>query len=253
MSSVRVDLGPRSYEVRVVSGEGPGAFGAFARVALEATWAGRSCRSALIVTDEHLADLACSTDRGAWSGRDRHRAWRSCRRARRPSRSTRPRALYDQLVALKADRHTLRRRPRRRRDRRPRRLRRRDLRPGPPPAHGPDDASWPRSTARSAARSASTTRGPRTSSARSTSRSASGSTPRRLGTLPARELRCGLAEVVKYGVILDAAFFAELEDDAEAILARDPASLRRIVARSCELKAESSRRTSARRPACGPS
>ena len=33
-----------------------------------------------------------------------------------------------------------------------------------------------------------------------------------LNSLPARELRCGLAEVVKYGVILDADFFSELED-----------------------------------------
>jgi 3-dehydroquinate synthase len=58
-----------------------------------------------------------------------------------------------------------------------------------------------------------------------------------LATLPDRELRCGLAEVVKYGVILDAEFFAALESDADAILARNPASIRRIVTRSCELKA----------------
>jgi 3-dehydroquinate synthase len=59
-----------------------------------------------------------------------------------------------------------------------------------------------------------------------------------LATLPDRELRCGLAEVVKYGVILDAAFFEELETDAGAILARDPERLRRIIARSCALKAD---------------
>jgi 3-dehydroquinate synthase len=59
-----------------------------------------------------------------------------------------------------------------------------------------------------------------------------------LNDLPDRELRCGLAEVVKYGVILDAPFFEELESDADAILARRPANLRRIVARSCELKAD---------------
>ena len=61
---------------------------------------------------------------------------------------------------------------------------------------------------------------------------------RTLDELPDRELRCGLAEVVKYGVILDATFFSELEADADAILARKPDRLRRIVARSCELKAE---------------
>ncbi len=59
-----------------------------------------------------------------------------------------------------------------------------------------------------------------------------------LETLPPRELRCGLAEVVKYGVILDEEFFGFVEANAEAILALDPAAIRRIVARSCELKAD---------------
>src|SRR5207244_12510481 len=59
-----------------------------------------------------------------------------------------------------------------------------------------------------------------------------------LGTLPDRELRCGLAEVVKYGVILDSEFFAELEREAEAILGRHEDALRRIVGRSCRLKAD---------------
>jgi 3-dehydroquinate synthase len=44
--------------------------------------------------------------------------------------------------------------------------------------------------------------------------------------------------VIKYGVILDAAFFASLETEAGAILALEPAALRRIVARSCALKAD---------------
>ena len=61
---------------------------------------------------------------------------------------------------------------------------------------------------------------------------------RTLDTLPPRELRCGLAEVVKYGVILDSEFFAFVEAHAEAILELDPPSIRRIVARSCELKAD---------------
>jgi 3-dehydroquinate synthase len=58
-----------------------------------------------------------------------------------------------------------------------------------------------------------------------------------LGTLPDREFRSGLAEVVKYGVILDEAFFSWLEVNAEAILKRDPQALAHVVARSCELKA----------------
>lgn len=58
-----------------------------------------------------------------------------------------------------------------------------------------------------------------------------------LCTLPDREYRSGLAEVVKYGVILDAELFAYLEQHAAAILARDAECIRHIVARSCRLKA----------------
>lgn len=58
-----------------------------------------------------------------------------------------------------------------------------------------------------------------------------------LNTLPDREYRSGLAEVVKYGVILDAELFAYLEQHAAAIRARDGECIRHIVARSCRLKA----------------
>lgn len=59
-----------------------------------------------------------------------------------------------------------------------------------------------------------------------------------LATLPDREYRAGLAEVVKYGVILDADFFAYLEQHTDGLNARDPAVLRHVIARSCELKAD---------------
>jgi 3-dehydroquinate synthase len=59
-----------------------------------------------------------------------------------------------------------------------------------------------------------------------------------LDTLPVREYRAGLAEVVKYGVILDAAFFEYLEANVAGLNAREPEVLREIVARSCELKAQ---------------
>lgn len=59
-----------------------------------------------------------------------------------------------------------------------------------------------------------------------------------LNTLPDREYRSGLAEVVKYGVILDAEFFSWLEANTEAVLRREPAAVRHIVARSCRLKAD---------------
>jgi len=59
-----------------------------------------------------------------------------------------------------------------------------------------------------------------------------------LKTLPDREYRAGLAEVVKYGVIMDAEFFAFLESNVEAINTRQPTVLKQIIARSCQLKAE---------------
>jgi len=58
-----------------------------------------------------------------------------------------------------------------------------------------------------------------------------------LDTLPTREYLSGLAEVVKYGVILDAEFFAYLEGNVAGCVSRDPETVRMIVARSCELKA----------------
>jgi 3-dehydroquinate synthase len=59
-----------------------------------------------------------------------------------------------------------------------------------------------------------------------------------LTTLPEREYRAGLAEVVKYGVILDAEFFAYLEQHIPQLNSRAPDVLEHIVARSCQLKAD---------------
>jgi 3-dehydroquinate synthase len=59
-----------------------------------------------------------------------------------------------------------------------------------------------------------------------------------LGTLPPRELSAGLAEVIKYGLILDAAFFDWLESNIDRLVARDPEALIHAVQRSCEIKAE---------------
>ena len=59
-----------------------------------------------------------------------------------------------------------------------------------------------------------------------------------LDTLPKREYISGLGEVVKYGVILDAEFFAGLEANAAKLVARDPQTLMHAIARSCRLKAD---------------
>jgi 3-dehydroquinate synthase len=59
-----------------------------------------------------------------------------------------------------------------------------------------------------------------------------------LATLPAREYLSGLGEVVKYGVILDADFFAYLEAHVDALQRRDPDVLQQVIARCCRLKAD---------------
>lgn len=59
-----------------------------------------------------------------------------------------------------------------------------------------------------------------------------------LSTLGDRDYRAGLAEVVKYGVIQDEQFFAQLEEHVAAINQREPQRLEEIVARCCRLKAD---------------
>ena len=61
--------------------------------------------------------------------------------------------------------------------------------------------------------------------------------PTALTTLPEREFRSGLAEVVKHGIVLDADYFADLEKNRVALVAREIETLTRVVAGSCRLKA----------------
>jgi 3-dehydroquinate synthase len=58
-----------------------------------------------------------------------------------------------------------------------------------------------------------------------------------LSTLPGRELRAGLAEVIKYGLICDAELFGWLEAHLEALLAKEPHALAHVILRSCQIKA----------------
>lgn len=58
-----------------------------------------------------------------------------------------------------------------------------------------------------------------------------------LSSLPDRELLAGIAEVIKHGAALDAAFFGWLEQNMELLLARDRGALTHAIRRSCELKA----------------
>jgi 3-dehydroquinate synthase len=62
--------------------------------------------------------------------------------------------------------------------------------------------------------------------------------PALLSTLPRREFRAGLYEVLKYGMTLSRSLFDRVSHETKAIFNRDPDTLVRIVAESCELKAQ---------------
>lgn len=59
-----------------------------------------------------------------------------------------------------------------------------------------------------------------------------------LAGLPDREMRAGYAEIVKYGLLGDLAFFEWLEKNGAKVLARDPDALAYAIKRSCEMKAD---------------
>ena len=234
-TDVLVDLGPRSYEVRVVSGRAE-ALGAFARSALDASWAGRSCRRALLVTDENLAHLV-EPIRESLGSVAIDVATAVLPAGEGTKCLEQAAALFDRLVGMKADRHTC------------------------VVALGDgvigDLAGF---VAATYARGVPLLMVPTTLLAQVDS-SVGGKVgvnhpgakniigafhqpvgvwidTQTLATLPIRELRCGMAEVIKYGMILDAAFLDFLERHAEAILGREPDPLRHVVARSCRLKAD---------------
>jgi 3-dehydroquinate synthase len=60
---------------------------------------------------------------------------------------------------------------------------------------------------------------------------------RTLETLPVREYRAGLAEIIKYGIIHDVELFKRLEQVMPKLLQRDPDTLSSVVARCCQIKA----------------
>lgn len=59
-----------------------------------------------------------------------------------------------------------------------------------------------------------------------------------LNTLPQRQLSAGLAEVIKYGIILDSQFFTWLEKNMDQLLALEPQAMTYCIYRCCELKAQ---------------
>ena len=234
---VTVDLGPRSYPIRVVDGD-PAGFGPFARAALDASWSGRGCRQGLIVTDENLAPWAPRLV-GALKRVGIAADVAVIPPGEASKRLDRAAGLYDPLIAMKADRHAC-----------------------IVALGGGVVGDLAGFVAATYARGLPLLMVP-TSLLAQVDSSVGGKVgvnhPRAkniigafhqpagvwidtesLATLPPRELRCGLAEVVKYGVILDAGFFAFLEENGPGHRGTlepggDPA---RSSCRSCELKAE---------------
>lgn len=229
MQSVRVNLGPRSYDIAIATGD-VGGLAAFARTALPKS------RLALVVADTNTAALGTAID--AALGSVGFRTSLAVVPAGEQSKSPRELAsLYDALYDLAADRRT------------------------PVVAVGGgvvgDLAGYAAATYN---RGLPLLMVPTTLLAMVDS-SVGGKTginhpggknligafhqpagvwidTTHLSTLPEREFRSGLAEVVKYGMILDAAFVGFLESNARSILERDPGVLVQIIARSCRLKAD---------------
>jgi 3-dehydroquinate synthase len=235
-SRVHVELGPRPYEIRVVTGRSHD-FAPFVRAALDRTWSGTSCRTALIVTDSHLADLAIPSP---YQAALTALGIEAATVVMPPGESTKSldqaSRLYDELVSGHADRHTL-----------------------IVALGGGVIGDLAGFVAATFARGLPLIMVPTTLLAQVDSsvggkvginhpaaKNSIGAFHQPAGvwidtetlrTLPARELRAGLAEVVKYGVILDSEFFAGLERDVDLILAQDGQALRRIIVESCRKKA----------------
>ncbi len=231
-----VELGARSYEIEVVSGR-VSSFGRFVRRALERSWTASSCRRAVIVTDAHIADRSIPA------------AYESALQAAGiaaetviipPGESSKSLSqaerLFDELAARAADRHTLL-----------------------VALGGGVVGDLAGFVAATFARGLPLIMVPTTLLAQVDS-SVGGKVginhPRAknligafyqplgvwidtetLATLPDREFRSGLAEVVKYGVIASEPFLSFLEQNAGRILAREPETLERIILESCRIKA----------------
>ncbi|HWE36963.1 MAG TPA: 3-dehydroquinate synthase [Isosphaeraceae bacterium] len=233
--AVTVPLGSRTYDVRVVADD-PGGFGPFAHASLERSWAGRGCGKALVVTDENVRPFASRFAEGlaAVGIAPTSAVVPPGEASKGLDEAAR---LYDQLIEMKADRHT-----------------------AVVAVGGGVVGDLAGFVAATFARGLPLLMAP-TSLLAMVDSSVGGKVgvnhPKakniigafhqpagvwidiaKLSTLPPRELRCGLAEVVKYGVILDSEFFASLEREADSILALDASSILRIIVRSCELKAD---------------
>lgn len=239
MKMIEVSLGPRSYPIHVnESAESFGlAFESFVKDRLSATWGGNGCQKALVVTDANVAE--------PWATLTRRHLLETGLEvnvlvvpAGEESKSLATLSgVYDSLIDLKADRHTL------------------VVAVGGGvigDLAGYAAASFNRGlpllmVPTSLLAMVDSSVGGKTGVNHPRGKNLIGAFHQPIGvwisvqtisTLPEREFRSGLAEVLKYGVIQDPAFFAYLEQHAETALARDPAVLGHLISRSCRLKAD---------------
>lgn len=237
--TINVQLANRSYPIEVVSDKVSdfSAFQRFVSANLNRTWAGQGCEKALIVTDSNVS--------GPWAGpigQSLQQLGLECLTVEVPagekSKSLETLStVYDRLMDLKADRHTL------------------IVAVGGGvigDLGGFAAASFNRGlplvmVPTSLLAQVDSSVGGKTGVNHPRGKNLIGAFHQPIGvwidiatlnTLPDREFLSGLAEVVKYGVILDPEFFDYLEHHAEQAVARDPAVLAHLVARSCRLKAD---------------
>ncbi len=236
--TIRVSLGLRSYPIEVVSEPSldRSEFIDFIKDSLERTWSGKGCRKALIVSDSNVIQTWAEPYAAALSEMGLETALAEVPAGESSKSLFALSSIYDRLMDLKADRHTL-----------------------IVAVGGGVIGDLAGFAAASFNRGLPLIMIPTTLLAQVDS-SVGGKTginhPRgknligafhqpigvwidinTLQTLPEREFKSGLAEVVKYGVIQDPEFFEYLEANAEAALARNPTVLQHLVARSCRLKA----------------
>ena len=234
--SVRVNLGPRSYDIRICSGQ-------FGTIAGDATnWlegrfgADSTGHSAIVVTDKNVARHAATVRSSLVEA-----GWRTQLVELEPGEPTKSldviASLYDTMVEMKADRRTA------------------VLAVGGGVIG--DAAGFLASTygrgvpfiqvPTTLLADVDSSVGGKVGINHPSAKNLIGSFYQPLGvfidtavldTLPDRDYRAGLAEVVKYGVILDAEFFEYLEQNVDAINSREPSVLRHIIARCCQLKAD---------------
>ena len=235
LRSVAVELGSRAYAIHI----GPGADRRAGGVAR------RGARTPCAGGDQPGRGRALRRPRGGGTGRARGPRARGARgrSPQDPGRSG-PRVRRAGRAQGQPRRH--RGRAGRRRDRRPRRIRRGLLDARRAPWCRCRPRCWRWSIRRSAARPRWTCPRARTWSAPSTSRARWWPTPTPCATLPERELRAGLAEVLKYGAIGDPAFLDWLAAHADALLAREPGATTHAIETSCRHKAGDRRARRAR-------